>query len=120
MMWAILDLNNKVIDIIEQDERPDNGAKITEGSKCAIGRIYNGWTYDAPKYTSYEFLLRLTAQERAAIRISAKTDDIVADFLQLSQAAQEIICDDPETILGMDYLVSIGIFSEQRKNEILS
>lgn len=70
-------------------------------------------------WTAYEFLLRLTAEERAAIRTMAQVNSGVADFLHLSQAAQEIVNDDPMTVAGMNYMVSIGIFSEQRKNEIL-
>lgn len=70
-------------------------------------------------WTAYEFLLRLTAEERASIRVTAQVNPGVADFLHLSQAAQEIINDDPMTMAGMNYLVSIGIFTEQRKNEIM-
>lgn len=70
-------------------------------------------------WTAYEFLLRFTPQERTAYRNAAKTDDNVADFMSLAQAAQEIINDDSMTIAGMNYLVLIGIITEQRKNEIL-
>jgi hypothetical protein len=70
-------------------------------------------------WTAYEFLLRLTAEERATIRSMAQTDVGVADFLHLSQAAQEVISDDPVTLMGMNYLVSLGIFTEERKNQIL-
>jgi ABC-type cobalamin/Fe3+-siderophores transport system ATPase subunit len=70
-------------------------------------------------YTAYQFLLRFTPQERAAYRLAAKTDDTVADFMALAQAAQEIVSDDPMTVAGMDYLVNIGILTEQRKGEIL-
>lgn len=71
-------------------------------------------------WTSYDFLLRFTPEERSAYRNAAKTDDTVADFMGLAQAAHEIINDDPMTIAGMDYLVSIGLITEQRKNEILN
>lgn len=70
-------------------------------------------------WTAYQFLLRFTGEERTAYRIAAKTDDLVADFMSLAQAAQEINNDDPMTIAGMNYLVVIGILTEQRKNEIL-
>ena len=68
-------------------------------------------------WTAYQFLNRFTYAERAAYRVAAKTDDIVADFMGL---AQEVLSDDPTTIQGMDYLVSIGVLTQQRKNEILS
>jgi len=70
-------------------------------------------------FTAYEFLLRFTPQERAAFRAAANTDPLVADFQQLAQAAQEIVSDDPLTIMGLNYLVSVGLLTEQRKNEIL-
>ena len=70
-------------------------------------------------WTAYQFLLRFTASERASFRSAALTDVNVADFQQLAQAAQEVINDDPMTIAGMNYLVSINLLSEQRKNEIL-
>jgi hypothetical protein len=70
-------------------------------------------------WTAYEFLMKLTPEERYNIRELAKTDPNIGDFLHLSQAAQEIISDDPITVMGMNYMVFVGIFSEQRKNEIL-
>jgi len=71
-------------------------------------------------YTSYEFLLRFTPQERSAFRNAAKTDDTVADFMQLAQAAQEIWTNDETTIAGMNYLVSQGLLTSERKYEIMS
>ena len=71
-------------------------------------------------WTAYQFLNRFTYAERAAYRVVANTNDIVADFMGLAQAAQEILSDDPTTIQGMDYLVSLGILTQQRRNEILS
>jgi hypothetical protein len=70
-------------------------------------------------FTAYEFLLRFTPQERAAFRAAANTDPLVADFQQLAQAAQEILSDDPMTAAGMNYLVTTGLLTQQRANEIL-
>lgn len=53
-------------------------------------------------------------------RSLAQTDENVADFLQLLQAAQEVVSDDPMTVAGMDYAVSVGIVTAERKAEILS
>jgi hypothetical protein len=72
-----------------------------------------------PRWTSYEFLLRLTPQERQSIREFSATDPNVADFLMLAQSAQEVVSMDPMTLAGMNYMVSIGVFTEQRKNEVL-
>lgn len=70
-------------------------------------------------YTSYEFLNRFTASERASLRAAASSDVTVADFLELAVAANEIINTDPVTIAGMDYLVAQGLMTEARKLEIL-
>lgn len=70
-------------------------------------------------YTSYEFLLRFTPEERAAFRASSLTNSTIADFQQLASAAQQILNTDPMTIAGMDYLVSQGLITEARKLEIL-
>lgn len=71
-------------------------------------------------WTSFRFLKRFTSTERKAIKVRAKVDDNVADFELLATAAQEILSDDPETLAGMNYLVSVGVLTEERKNEILS
>lgn len=71
-------------------------------------------------WTAYEFINRFTPAERAAYRTAAKSDDLVADFVDMAQAAQEVISDDPLTVQGMDYLVSIGVLTQQRRDEILS
>jgi hypothetical protein len=44
----------------------------------------------------------------------------VADFMQLAQAAQEIWTNDETTIAGMNYLVSQGLLTSERKYEIMS
>lgn len=119
MIWAILDSSNKVVSIVTQEEKPANAVKGHDSS-CAIGKFFNGWTFDFPEWTAFEFLMRFTAQEREDIRSLAKSDPILADFLQLSQAAQTISAGNQMTIDGMAYLVTIGILTEQRKQEILN
>jgi hypothetical protein len=71
-------------------------------------------------FTSYEFLNRFTAQERAVIRSAAVQDIIIGDFQMLALAAQGIYTDDPVTLSGMDYLVSQGILTQARRDEILN
>jgi len=70
-------------------------------------------------WTSYEFLTRFTASERAGIRAAAQTDETVADFLQLAAAAQEVVNTDAVTIQGMDYLVSANLLSSERADQII-
>ena len=70
-------------------------------------------------FTAYEFQLRFTAAERAAIWQAASTDATVADLLVLSLAANTVYNDDPATIAGMTYLVLVGILSDARRVAIL-
>lgn len=138
MRWAMINnQTNNVINVIIWDGSSGELATqqdfslilIEEDETCGIGYSYDENSiprFTAPPYippsvswTAYEFLNRFTSQERAAYRNAAKTDDTVADFMELASAAYEIANDHPMTIAGMDYLVSIGIISEQRKNEIL-
>jgi hypothetical protein len=121
MSYAILDIKGKVVDIVAN--RPNDTVrwvKTKPGDGAAIGRVYSGWTFDAPRWTSYEFLNRFTSQERRQIWALANSNDDVADFLMLSQAAQEVISDDPNTIAGMNLLVSLNILTNARKEEILN
>lgn len=101
-----------------------DGTEETRASACdAVQTIY--WNYvhptNLPKiFTAYEFMLRFTAEERAAFRAAALTDPNVADFQQLAQSAQEIFTNDPVTIMGMDYLVSVGLLTQRRRDTILA
>lgn len=111
-----------------------NPAPIVTNDKIAIESfvinsnktVSNIWTIRSKTpdelrkvWTSYEFLNRFTPQERAAFRSAALTDVNVADFQMLATAAQEVISDDPVTLMGMSYLVSVGLLTEIRKTEIL-
>jgi hypothetical protein len=102
--------------------------EIFDNEDAQIGQVFNpegnprftGTPYKPPQsWTAYQFLLRFTTEERAAFRAAALTDPNVADFQQLAQAAQEVISNDPMTVAGMNYLVSVNLLTEQRKNEIL-
>lgn len=66
--------------------------ELAEDEQCEIGQQYNQnssprfFGSSAPNevsWTSYQFLLRFTNQERASIRAAAASDDAVADFQQL-------------------------------------
>jgi hypothetical protein len=70
-------------------------------------------------FSSLDFLNRFTPSERASLRAAAQTDEKVADFSQLASAAQEIANNDPVTLAGMDYLVSVGLLTRARADEIL-
>lgn len=132
MRIAIVDAG-KVVNIIAADGLgviPSAYLAVTldQSEPCEIGQSYDEaetprFFGDVPRppqaWTAYEFLLRFTAAERAAFRAAAATDAQVADFQQLAQAAQEIRSDDPMTLAGMDYLVSVALLSSERRAEIL-
>ena len=129
-VYAVLDPSNIVANVIVREvqlaPRP-NLVQIQDGEPHGIG-----WTFDAnsvPRFiapperrswSAYQFLLRFTAEERAAFRTAALTDANVADFQQLAQAAQEVVSDDPMTVAGMNYLVAVGLLTAARRDEILS
>lgn len=107
---------------------PIEQIELNENEIALEGQVFN--PNESPRFsgnpfpkvcswTAYQFLLRFTSEERAAFRAAALTDPNVADFQQLAQAAQEVINNDPMTIAGMNYLVSVGLLTETRKNEIL-
>lgn len=106
---------------VSDSEIVEESFNITENDVNQVWTIRNKTASEKRKiYTAYQFLLLFTAEERAAFRNAAKTDEFVADFMSLAQAAQEIITDDPLTVQGMGYLVYIGLLTENRKDEILA
>lgn len=64
------------------------------------------------------FLRRFTAPERVAIRASA--NPYVVDFMDLLNKATEVLQSDPDVQGGMAYLVSLGLLSQARADEILA
>jgi hypothetical protein len=71
-------------------------------------------------WTPLEFLERFTPSELEDIESRRLTDPGVRTFYRSASFAQEIVSDDPRTIAGMDYLVSIGVITNARKEEILN
>lgn len=134
MNWALVNKETNIVENIvvwdgSGDLFPDYTCiALQENEKCEIGQLYakddlprfSGNSVLPKTYTAYEFLKRFTPQERAGIRNMAQTDDIVSDFLMFAEFAQEIRTDDVMTIQGMDYLVFVGVLSDERKNEIMS
>jgi hypothetical protein len=102
---------------------------LSDDESCVVGQSYDnnanprffGTVTTKPKtYLTYEFLLRFTAEERAAARQAALTDPIIADFQQLSMVVPSIDTGNQDTINGMMYLVSTGIITQERYNQIMS
>ena len=118
---SYLIVNYTTSPIVSATEIAESSYEIQGNSVDQIWTVRNKTADELRKvWTAYEFLNRFTYSERAAYRQAAKTDDLIADFMSLAQAAQEIISDDPMTVQGMNYLVSVGILTQQRRDEILS
>lgn len=68
------------------------------------------------------FKMRFTPQERVTIRTQAETDLVLKDFLELIDDPRLISVDLnlPEVSDALDYLISKGIITQQRKQEILA
>lgn len=113
----------------------DDQTLATNGyAKAALGEEWSrgGLAWDATtqsfvaasappaSLSQLDFLRRFTVQERVAVREAAKTDAIVADFLDLLNRATEIHVDAPDTIAGIGYLVSVSLLTEPRAAEILA
>jgi|GEM_PF-1961992 hypothetical protein len=120
MTYAILDTNRVVVDIVAHEPSNVDWVRIKPGDGCAIGRIYNGWTFDAQRWTPLQFLGRFTEAELEDIEMRRLTDAGVRMFYRTASFAQEIVSDDPRTVAGLDYLQSIGILTAARKNAILN
>ena len=75
---------------------------------------------ELPKYiTLLAYMLRLTKEERTAIRAAEITNDDVADMLYLLRMAKFIDLDNPIVIGGLVFLESLGLLEPGRKEIIL-
>lgn len=70
-------------------------------------------------FTSLEFRDLFTINEQLAIRESQLVDMEVGLVYDMMLSAQNIDISDPRTIQGMDLLVTKGLLTNQRRNEIL-
>lgn len=61
--------------------------------------------------TKLSFLRRMTAAQRIAIRAAAQSDPILADAMQMLDAAQDISTDDPDTIALVQYCAQQGLIA---------
>jgi len=60
-----------------------------------------------------------TATEYRAISVKAETDDNVFQFWDMAQTADHVDLEDSRTQAGMGYLVLVGIFTQERHDEIM-
>lgn len=48
MRYAILDDSKVVVSLVEADEPPPGSVKAHDET-AAVGRVFNGWTFEEPK-----------------------------------------------------------------------
>jgi hypothetical protein len=71
-----------------------------------------------PPHTPLEFMELWTLEERTAFRTLGKENPIVEDWLDLLKAAMEVRKSDPRTINGIEAMVSFGVISRARADEV--
>ncbi|MFS0771029.1 hypothetical protein [Sphingomonas sp. 1P08PE] len=121
MSWLLIDSDTHEIASGPYDDEPE----ATEGVYATA--VMFGWpeTVDwvpamqgfvrkpAPEpLTRLAFQRLFTQAERIAIRTS--TDMIVQDFMALSALAVDIDLADPDVVMGVGYLESVGLIGEGR------
>lgn len=79
---------------------------------------------DMPKppqvLTPLQFLERLTVDERVAIRAAAKQNPLLDDWLDMLRATSIVDLADPRTVGGVRAIVSAGLLTTQRGDELLA
>lgn len=100
---------------------------VIEEREGALPQSLDWWDQASRKFvkpepriiTRLEFISRLNITERVAIREAAKTDQILADIMELLSMAEEINLDDPRTNQSIGYMASVGLITPSRMTEIL-
>lgn len=71
-------------------------------------------------YSPYQFWQRFTKQERKDIRVAAKQNDDLEDWIDMLRVVDNVVVTDPNTVGGMQALVDAGLLTATRRDEILS
>lgn len=71
------------------------------------------------EWSSLDFLLRLTFDERTELALQARTNPLVSDFRLLCASSGSVRANHPLTVQGLNYIQQLGIITEERKNQIL-
>lgn len=69
--------------------------------------------------SKFEFLMRFTSTERKETLTLAKTNVDIEDFMSLLNSATDVDLTNTETIEGVNALVSLGVLTPVRAEEIL-
>ena len=74
----------------------------------------------SPKLTRFQFINRFTFEEMVAIEEAASKDTEVRVVLRMLELAEEIDIQNDRLRAGIDLLVSKGLLTRERFDEILS
>jgi hypothetical protein len=72
-----------------------------------------------PPIDGVDFVKRITATEWFAFQQLAQTDAITAHLFAMFNKAQTFHRNNPDLVMGLGYLVSVGILAAERPTEIL-
>lgn len=123
--------NGVVANVILADSWP-SGIDITDITpRPGPGWLYDGQVFTAPEpvepvvqttpyMTHIGFLLRMTPQERTAVRAATASDPILDDAMFLFNSAQRIDVTLPETQMLVGYLAQSGLIAPERVPELLA
>ena len=86
-----------------------------------IKAIYTSeWRKKEAEIFPRQFRKRFTSLEKVELYTQAKDDPLLAIFIDELNSAKFVSVTDPDTIEGMEYLVTKGVLTEERKNQILN
>lgn len=116
MIYEILNDAGKVINTIIADEA------FVEANYPKHYRLVGPEpvAYVAPIVTKLAFRFRLTDSEYVGILQAAKTEIVVAAWVETFNMVTQLQLDDPRTIAGVQQLVDLDLLTKERSEEILT
>jgi hypothetical protein len=100
------------------------GMSITADSPGAALRVFDSMAPEGQApiqpaiWSPRDFMKRFTSAELAAIHVAKRTD-VQVDILLSNALADDVHSDADDLINGMAYLVSVGLLTQQRSQDII-
>jgi len=127
--WALIE-GNTVANVVEQDEQPQIGGLWIDITNQNVGPGYSyiNNTFEMPAAPAESRVItkiamltgRLKTAEFVGILLAAKTDVAVEAWKYVFDSASTIDLDSQNTRDGMALLISKGLLTQQRGDEILN
>jgi len=129
MKVAIIDSQGIVSDVFVVDSLSDMPNAVECPDHIGIGHNINDPapepfidpvpTQPVPKCTPLQFIEKFTDAEQLAIVTAAMSSPALRLWYDKLMASQEVVFSDPRMSSGMEALVTFGLISEARSEEIL-